>query len=262
MRVKVYTIDVDRPRWVPRVPKLAKLGMIVMVLAILPVSVLAHTGSFTDAPHGTPFHDEMNAIKAAGITSGCNVDGTLYCPTESVRRDAMAAFMHRGFGRIGFSQNSGFPTFGGDEADGYVAPTLTSKTITVPGVSGTQFVWLQASAIAFTNGTFASACTQTSNGVCNVELKIYEGGTLLAATFARINDDRGGATLVATGVVAASSGAHTYTLKADSFQVAAGQMFAGSVKFTVVTLPFGATGSTTLDLPPDYDSSIAEGVSR
>lgn len=37
----------------------------------------------------------INAIAAAGISLGCNADGTLFCPLDPVRRDQMASFMAR-----------------------------------------------------------------------------------------------------------------------------------------------------------------------
>lgn len=38
----------------------------------------------------------INAIADAGVTLGCNADGTLYCPADPVRRDQMASFLGRG----------------------------------------------------------------------------------------------------------------------------------------------------------------------
>lgn len=40
----------------------------------------------------------INAIAAAGVTLGCNAQGTLYCPTQLVRRDQMASFLARARG--------------------------------------------------------------------------------------------------------------------------------------------------------------------
>ncbi len=46
---------------------------------------------------GTSTRGIIEAIAAAGITLGCNPEGTLYCPAEPVRRDQMASFLARGF---------------------------------------------------------------------------------------------------------------------------------------------------------------------
>ena len=40
----------------------------------------------------------INAIADAGITLGCNSEGTLFCPDDPVTRGQMAAFLHRALG--------------------------------------------------------------------------------------------------------------------------------------------------------------------
>jgi glucose/arabinose dehydrogenase len=40
----------------------------------------------------------VNAIADAGVTLGCNEDGTLFCPVDPVRRDQMASFLGRARG--------------------------------------------------------------------------------------------------------------------------------------------------------------------
>lgn len=52
------------------------------------------TGPFADIA-GSPHAGYINAIAAAGITSGCNPQGTLYCPTTPVSRGQMATFLGR-----------------------------------------------------------------------------------------------------------------------------------------------------------------------
>jgi hypothetical protein len=78
-------------------------SVIVVVILGIPIAAWA-AASFADVPESHPFYDEIEAIKAAGITTGsteCAPPVTpAYCPESSVRRDAMAAFMYRGFGRI------------------------------------------------------------------------------------------------------------------------------------------------------------------
>lgn len=43
----------------------------------------------------SPFEEDINAIAQAGITSGCDVAGTMYCPRALVTRGEMAAFLRR-----------------------------------------------------------------------------------------------------------------------------------------------------------------------
>ena len=40
----------------------------------------------------------INAIADAGVTLGCNPEGTLYCPKDNVKRDQMASFIARALG--------------------------------------------------------------------------------------------------------------------------------------------------------------------
>lgn len=46
---------------------------------------------------GSVFEADINRLAAAGITRGCNADGTNYCPDDPVTRGEMAAFVVRGF---------------------------------------------------------------------------------------------------------------------------------------------------------------------
>src|SRR5688572_8924262 len=53
---------------------------------------------FTDVPSNHPFCTVITWMAERGVTVGCaslNATQRLYCPDQSVRRDQMAAFMHR-----------------------------------------------------------------------------------------------------------------------------------------------------------------------
>jgi hypothetical protein len=52
--------------------------------------------TFDDMPASDPFWDWVEALVAAGVTSGCAVDPPLYCPTQVVTRAQMAVFLVRG----------------------------------------------------------------------------------------------------------------------------------------------------------------------
>lgn len=67
-----------------------------------------------DDDDGTPFEASINAIAAAGITSGCSADGTKYCPDAALTRGETAAFLAKAFG---FAQ--GPDAFVDDEASPY-----------------------------------------------------------------------------------------------------------------------------------------------
>ena len=52
--------------------------------------------AFTD-DEGSPHEDAINAIAAAGITSGCSGDGSMFCPNDPVSRAQMATFLTKAF---------------------------------------------------------------------------------------------------------------------------------------------------------------------
>ena len=54
--------------------------------------------SFTDVPVGYVFYEDIEWLLAEGVTEGCNPEGTMFCPTESVTRGQMAAFLVRYLG--------------------------------------------------------------------------------------------------------------------------------------------------------------------
>lgn len=47
--------------------------------------------------NGSPYEAAINAVAAAGITSGCNVAGTEFCPNQQVNRAEMATFLVKAF---------------------------------------------------------------------------------------------------------------------------------------------------------------------
>ncbi len=66
---------------------------------------------FTD-DNGSPYEAAINAVAAAGITSGCNVAGTEFCPSQQVTREQMATFLAKAF-KLAASQTDAFV----DDAD-------------------------------------------------------------------------------------------------------------------------------------------------
>lgn len=52
------------------------------------------TGTFKD-DDGSPFEAEIEWLVGAGITQGCDAEGTLFCPGSTVTRGQMAAFLAR-----------------------------------------------------------------------------------------------------------------------------------------------------------------------
>src|SRR5687768_10280163 len=80
------------------------VGLLIATALLAAPAVVFAAHQFPDVPNGHPFHAEIGAIADAGITAGFN-DGN-YHPGDAVTRQAMAAFMHRGFGRAGLAMNA------------------------------------------------------------------------------------------------------------------------------------------------------------
>jgi hypothetical protein len=87
----------DKPRSRTRLVLIAAL---VIVFAI-PVAVMA-SHSFNDVPDSNTFHEDIAWLADNEVTLGCNPpDNTLFCPSDEVTRQQMAAFMRRFAGTMG-----------------------------------------------------------------------------------------------------------------------------------------------------------------
>lgn len=74
-------------------------GLAVVLLGLSVVSArpaigVAIDGYFVD-DNTSQFEDDINAIAEAGITLGCDANGSRYCPEQTVTRGQMAAFLNR-----------------------------------------------------------------------------------------------------------------------------------------------------------------------
>jgi hypothetical protein len=74
----------------------------------IPIAVIA-TDAFTDVPESNVFHSSITWMKDNEVTLGCNPpDNDEYCPSDTVTREQMAAFMRRlaqTFGNAGTQVN-------------------------------------------------------------------------------------------------------------------------------------------------------------
>jgi hypothetical protein len=70
---------------------------------------------FEDVPTTHRFYEDIVWVHDEGITTGCNADGTRYCPEDPVDRDQMATFLVRALGLSGggsinaFTDDNGNP---------------------------------------------------------------------------------------------------------------------------------------------------------
>lgn len=99
-----------------RLPVRLRTGVLTLVVALtlvagVAIAALPPGGTFVDDDGN--FHEPMiEAIAAAGLTSGCDVDPPRYCPSNEVLRREMAAFAIRAVGEEG-----NLPAFQGYFAD-------------------------------------------------------------------------------------------------------------------------------------------------
>ena len=91
-----------------------RAAVVLMVFGValgIPLGVLA-THQFSDVPTGASFHDDVEALVNAGITTGCGEN--TYCPGNPVTRGQMAQFLNR----LGNLDGNTPPSVDADELDG------------------------------------------------------------------------------------------------------------------------------------------------
>jgi hypothetical protein len=98
--------------------------LVVVSAALLGAAVAFPLGAlashqFTDVPTSSTYHADIDAIRDAGITTGCATGK--YCPKDFVTREQMAAFLNR----LGALQAGKTPVVNATKVDGYDAGSLT-----------------------------------------------------------------------------------------------------------------------------------------
>ena len=73
------------------------LTVLTLVGSVTAAAATVPGGSFID-DDGNPHESAIEAIRTAEITNGCDPVGDLYCPSDSVTRAQMAAFILRALG--------------------------------------------------------------------------------------------------------------------------------------------------------------------
>lgn len=238
-------IQPTRPRRSPlrRLGRFTLGGIVAVLIVSVPSALASH--DYTDVPDASPFHADIAAVKRAGITAGktCEPPGTppTYCPSEPITREAMAAFVHRGAGRVGLGAAGGVTVTNG-------GVSLGDLTISVGGVPGqTQFVMLTAQVDTQIQSLSGCPC-RTDFGVYSDQLGDYSfiGATMndsLPAGGGSVSD--GIQSAVAAGIVAVPSGT-TQTFHIYAFLVGGTGTVTGYGTLNAITAPFGSTGTNTL----------------
>ncbi len=235
------SVENTRPRWLPRRPHWLSRGLVIVAVvltAALPMGVAAGH-RFTDVPGTNPFHAAIDAIARAGITAGCG-DGTTYCPDESVRRDAMAAFMHRGFGRVAVKRADDIRIPDGSSVDSQAVTIDVGGT----GAGSRQYVKVDA--------TFTLDPTDncSPNAPCLIGFHIVDNHGRRSEKFDSHAVDGAKRTVALSAVFEETPGIHSYHLKVEFLGVAqAVGAELHPIYLTATTYPFleGGTGPGSSD---------------
>ncbi|HEX7224940.1 MAG TPA: S-layer homology domain-containing protein [Candidatus Limnocylindria bacterium] len=132
---------------VPTAPSRRRRLPIAFIVAIVAIAVPAlafANHQFGDVPTASTYHDDVEALVGAAITTGCG--GGNYCPGSAVTRGQMAAFLNRGLG-IATSSYGEIPVE--ESGSSYIA------TISIPAgasTGGTGYVTVAADVTAFITG--------------------------------------------------------------------------------------------------------------
>ena len=233
-----------------KLPILGVVALSVLIAVAIPTDTSA-SDRFSDVPTNHIFHKEIGAIADAGITTGCAVGR--YCPTSRISRLAMAAFMHRGFGRAAMDNTLAHDTI----VDLDEVVPIGDVTIEVPGVgaSATQFVEVRGR-VAVTDTSLVCPCFVLATLVDTTTAELAATSFYDLVGFID--------TIEASWVFTANPGAHTYEMWLITTSVL--DLSLSDLVLTATTYPFGAAGGTTLSATSEVRSaSIAlagEGAHR
>jgi hypothetical protein len=237
----------------------AGVGAFLTALAIA-VPVAWASDLFTDVPDSNPFHDDISAIAGAGVTAGktCDPPGTTptYCPGEPITREAMAAYVHRGFGRIGYDTGSAASIpFGTGWTD------LATVPITVGGAaSGTSQMLLIQGVVTF-SVTEADACPCFGTVALDND---DDPSTLVGLNDGRIrlvapsgSGSAGYATaLVQVGWIVPAGSTTTWRLRVHESSGGGNEAMSADGELSVMSFPFASDGNVYPPFPASADRSM------
>ena len=116
--------------------RLMRIAVVAVLTMLLAPAIAFANHQFADVPTGASFHDEVEALVGAGITSGCG--GSNYCPGNAVNRGQMAQFMVRGLGVA----TAGYGELLASDTEEFYVATVAIQTGGLPG--GTGYVTVDA----------------------------------------------------------------------------------------------------------------------
>ena len=215
-------------------------GLIIVGIAvILMVPVMAAAADrFTDVPDANVFHDDINWLADAGVTLGCNPPtNDQFCPSDTVTRQQMSAFMRRFAAFLGaedgvVSEADDAGTLDGAAPTAYqtvvsgqafdwngkgtielaagVATTIVETTIAAPAdgyLMITNTAALTSKAPGWITGTWVQLDDTVCAGTSTVPVD-HVPGTLVYTSAEDTDDENAHA---GSAVVAVSAGDHTVT---------------------------------------------------
>jgi hypothetical protein len=207
---------------------------LVAVALVLPMVVLA-SDAFPDVLNSNPFHNDIGRVYGARVAAGCG--GGNYCPSGTVTREQMAAFLSRVGSRVAFGPYNGNHDITGLDVE---VATLTIRAGNVTG--GTAFVKVDAHVGAFITSMTGCPCQVkffiAHHGV-SVGLNGYLQLDTLAGTYALDNG-------AATDVFAVPTGVDQ-TFKVYATRFAGTGTITGWAEMTAIYAPFGNQGGADID---------------
>ncbi len=177
------------------------VGLLIGLLA-MPVAVWA-SHQFGDVPDSSPYHKNITALAESGVAGGY-ADGT-YKPTELVSRQHMAAFLHRGLGRLTLGRID-------DVAAGASDVLIGSLAFRAEGAVGGY----QGVLVTVTSQLDHDASVSAN---CNITLTLKRGGTTLGTWYWEFYPTTAGEESSASATFATTQATQTiatYELRASS----------------------------------------------
>jgi len=173
----------------PRVQRSTLVLLLAVAALAFPLGVLANH-QFSDVPTAASYHDDVEALVNAGITSGCTA--STYCPAQAVTRAQMAQFLNR-LGSLDGNTDPSVNAATSQATDGW--------SLGCP--SGT--VWSQG--LCFETSNRAAATVYVASDTCAAAGSILGGWRYHLPTIHQLRSARG-----ASGITLDVDGEHTDSL--------------------------------------------------
>ncbi len=220
----------------PRLLAVVSAALLGAAIAFPLGAIASH--QFTDVPNTNTFHADIDAIRDAGVTTGCAAGK--YCPKDFVTREQMAAFLNR-LGALGPDKT---PVVNADKVDGH-DDVLDAGDVVVSEVGQ----WLRYSTYPVTILYYPGVTEMTATGLNYVILKLHGpariGDTAYAFKSVRVCYDDAAGTSVIDTIVKETNDSGTIDLVADPSDYS----LATPGCFTVTDpSPTVVAGGTTLQL--------------